>query len=316
MRKKILSILTFFYLITIAYAFLLAAPPVPKSPEFSDEDVFENEEEDIESTQEPVVEEDEESTREPAVIESEPLSEVKPPRLSEEEVPSIEDNKVTLERPPVGESPQYWGLTLMGGAYRPDDYRGRGNPFSEIYGSGGSLMGDRGTWVDMSFEWQPIKQYGRLGLKLSSGSWFIYKEYDSPTDGDTKKDKYTLWVLPGILGGVYRMQYWEKQPLIPFIEGGGGILRFEQFTPDKEDRYKDIYRSVGMFGAGLQINADLIDPKAGREFDINWGVNTTYLVLEYRILKTSDYRVDSASRKRNFDFTGSNLITGGLLFEF
>ena len=44
-----------------------------------------------------------------------------------------EDNKVVFKEPPTKESPQQWGLTLMGGTYRPSSYTGSGDAFGTIY---------------------------------------------------------------------------------------------------------------------------------------------------------------------------------------
>lgn len=288
MRKKILSALAIFYLITIAYAFLLAQPITPVNQDETDEKIEQDVLENIEVPSEP------------EVIDRTPASETS----------SSEGNKVVLEPPPTTETKQHWGLTFSGGTFKPDDFKGKGTTYSDIYGS------NPGAWADLAFEWQFLKKFGRLGAKVTTGSWVIMKEFDSPTDSDTIKDNYTLWVFPAVGGGIYRFHYWKNQPLIPFIEGGVGFLRFEQFTTDKNDQYKDVYRYVRMGGIGLQLNLDLLDGKSARDFDFNWGVNTTYLVAELRTLNTSQFRVDSKSRKRNFDFSGNRLLTAGLLFEF
>ena len=59
---------------------------------------------------------------------------------------------------------------------------------------------------------------------------------------------------------------------------------------------------------GLQINGNILDPEAGRDFDIEHGVNRTHFVAQLR-------HINSQTRDE-FDFSGQNLITGGFLFEF
>ena len=91
------------------------------------------------------------------------------------------------------------------------------------------------------------------------------------------------------------------------MEAGIGGFRFQQ-SGVKGDRYGNIYRSAYMAGGGVQLNANLLDPQSARSFDINWGVNNTYLIAQYRFIQSMI--------KDNFDFSGNNLITAGFLFEF
>jgi len=218
-----------------------------------------------------------------------------------------EDNKVVFKEPPTKESPQQWGLTLMGGTYRPSSYTGSGDAFGTIYSGQAKYIGNQGIWVDLSFEWHFLKFLGKWGAKASTGAWVIQKEYDSPKDTSSAKKPYTLWVIPGFLSGVYRAHFWSWQPLVPFVEAGIGGFRFQQ-SGVKGDRYGNIYRSAYMAGGGVQLNANLLDPQSARSFDINWGVNNTYLIAQYRFIQSMI--------KDNFDFSGNNLITAGFLFEF
>lgn len=304
MRRKIIAFIALFYVLTLVTAFVMAETldptEVPNDEETITKEEAEITDEEIAETQETITPLEESPTQ--------PLPEVEAPSREEKEVGSIEGNKVILERPSTGESPQAWGFTLAGGIYRPDDYKGHGTKFNTIYPSKEKFLANQGGWIDLSFEWQFLKAFGKLGAKITSGSWLITQQFDSPNDQSTSKSLYALWVWPFFAGGVYRFQYWRMQPIIPFVEGAFGSLRFQQGNAERGDRYRNIYRYAYMAGGGVQINANLFDPKAGRSFDINWGVNNTHLIAEYRFIQSTI--------RDNFDFTGKNLLTAGLLFEF
>jgi len=289
MKKKIIIFVTLLYFLTFLSAFVIAEQIEPT------EDLG-NLQEELEKARQGKPEQAQE-TPEEAAITPEPQT-----------TSSSESNKVILEEPPAAETPQEWALTFMGGTYRPNKYQGHGEKFSTIYTGNNRFLKDQGLWVDLSFEWQVLKSFGRLGPKFSTGSWFITREHDATGDTSTTKTMYTLWALPVFLGGIYRMHYWPKQPLVPFVEAAYGGFRFQQGNADTNDRYRDILRTAILYGGGLQLNANILDPRSARSFDINWGVNNTYLVAEYRFVKST--QTDA------FDFSGESLITGGLLFEF
>src|SRR3989338_7783709 len=68
----------------------------------------------------------------------------------QKKVPSFEENKVIFKEPPTKESPQHWGLTFMGGTYRPSNYTGSGDPFGVIYSGQAQYIGNQGLWADLS----------------------------------------------------------------------------------------------------------------------------------------------------------------------
>ncbi len=244
------------------------------------------------------------------------LSEETPPipddpteKAKEEEIKVENNNKVVLKEVSQKESPQSWGMTLMGGSYRPDKYKGRGNDrFDQIYEGQDWFLNNKGLWTDLALEWQFFRLFGTLAAKLSSGVWYIETNHDPTSVGGSLKQKYRLFAVPLTAGGVYRFHFWSNQPIIPFAEGGGGSVTFRQTTAAAADQYKDVVRRIYVAGAGVQINGNIFDPKAARSFDINWGVNRTHFIAEFRIIRSPD--------NDKFDFSGQDLITAGLLFEF
>ncbi|OGQ16955.1 MAG: hypothetical protein A3B70_01600 [Deltaproteobacteria bacterium RIFCSPHIGHO2_02_FULL_40_11] len=318
MIKKIGFFVFMFYMMTFVSAFLMAQDALP--PE--DEELVTIEEE-LEEARMQVLrgqEKQEETIAEPEpVVETEPETIAEPettvkeaetvPQRMPADTPSYESNKVTLKQPPAGESPQSWGFTFAGGTYRPTAYAGSGVNFDNVYDSDQQFLGEKGIWGDLSLEWNLYKgMLGKFAPKFTTGSWLIYSEYDPLTDSGTDKKLYALWALPFFGGGVYRAHYWKKQWVVPYMEAGYGIIRLQQgYQAVPADRYT-VWRQAYTFGGGIQINANILDPNSAKSFDVNWGVNNTYLILSYRELRSM--------KKDDFNFSGKELITAGLLFEF
>jgi len=284
MNRKVIFFVALFYFLTVVAAFVMAQ---------EDEDPFEAEI--------PELQELEEETK--TALPDDPTEKAK-----EEEVTVEEDNRVILKEISQKESPQSWGITLMGGTYRPQQYRGRGNDlFANIYQDQSWFLKDRGVWGDLALEWQFFRLFGTLAAKLSGGAWYIEANHDPKSVAGTVKRKYRLFAFPATVGGVYRLHFWSNQPIIPFAEGGGGYVTFHQLVAE-EDEYRNISREIYIAGVGVQINGNILDPRAARSFDINWGVNRTHFIAQYRIIRSP--------QKGVFDFSGQDLITAGLLFEF
>jgi len=218
-----------------------------------------------------------------------------------------EDGKVSLAPPEPKESPQHWALTIMGGPYRPDSYKGTGDLFDTIYDGEDWPLDKEGIWADIALEWQFFQKFGKAGLKISSGNWIIQSLHDASSDTTTDKLRYTLIATPLFGGGIYRFHIRKEQPVIPFAEAGYGGIRFQQTKGVKPDRYIE-YREAYMYGVGIQVNANIFEPSAAKTFDIDWGVNRTHFVAQWRHIESVD--------KDRFDFTGDDLFTGGLVLEF
>lgn len=316
MSRKIIFFVALFYFLTLMAAFVMAVPEKAREEDLeelqreleaeeatTEEDLAELEKE--KPTEDPFLKEEEiEEPVTATIIPDDPTEKAK-----EEEIKVENNNKVVLEEVSQKESPQSWGMTLMGGTYRPDKYKGRGDDrFDQIYEGQDWFLNNKGLWTDLALEWQFFRLFGTLAAKLSSGVWYIETNHDPTSVAGSLKQKYRLFAVPLTLGGIYRFHFWSNQPIIPFAEGGGGNVIFRQTTAPNADRYQDVVRQIYVAGVGVQINGNILDPKAARSFDINWGVNRTHFIAEFRIIRSLD--------NDEFDFSGQDLITAGLLFEF
>ena len=101
------------------------------------------------------------------------------------------------------------------------------------------------------------------------------------------------------------MKYYDKQPLVPFFEGGADYYSFLETRDDGQGT--KIGGSPAVHGAaGLAIMLDFLSPSSMTELDQDYSINHVYAVGEYRIVK---------SLGGKFDF-GDNIISGGIAVEF
>ena len=64
----------------------------------------------------------------------------------------------------------------------------------------------------------------------------------------------------------------------------------------------------GFYGsAGIQLNLNAFESKVADKFDLSYGVNSTYLTVEYRIIRTPNAGI------LNLD---GNFFMAGLMMEF
>lgn len=187
------------------------------------------------------------------------------------------------------------GTFNISGAVNPDT----GLAFDEVYGAAGVI-------VFFDYEWQLLRSIGKLGLKLGTGI------YATSGDGrflnntaETARERYTFVMFPNSISLIYRMQYWDKQILVPFVEGGGGYYTFVEVRDDfKRTKYGGV--PIGQFAVGGSLLLDFLDPTAMVEMDEDHGINHLWLTAEFRVIE---------SFKDSFDISNS-MVSAGFLFEF
>ncbi|HEX4924255.1 MAG TPA: CFI-box-CTERM domain-containing protein [Bdellovibrionales bacterium] len=198
-------------------------------------------------------------------------------------------------------SEQKSAVSLRGGTF---NVSGAVNPetglaFEEVYDSSGVI-------VFFDYEWQLLRGIGKLGLKFGTGI------YAASGDGRflnntalTARERYTFVMFPNNISAIYRLQYWDKQIIVPFVEGGGGYYTFVEVRDDfKRTKYGGV--PIGQFAVGGSLLLDFLDPSAMVEMDEDHGINHLWLTAEYRYIE---------SFKDDFDISNS-MFSAGFLFEF
>lgn len=203
-------------------------------------------------------------------------------------------------------SPRRFNLELRVGPYRPliDSEAGLSatKPFEKFFNNAYQ------PYFEVGFEWMFFKRVGSLGLNASAGfSWAAGNVLDADgnpvtsgsstsgtststgTDTAAASTTSTLWVLPLRLDLVYRFDYYlhrSRFPLVPYARAG--LDYFLWFVTDPSGAISTSGTDTafgGRFGfhvsVGLQLELNFIDPVAARTFDVEVGVNHTFLFVEW-----------------------------------
>lgn len=164
--------------------------------------------------------------------------------------------------------------------------------FETMYGSGPvpTLMFD--------YEWQPFSKYGKLGVQagvdfsMSSGHGHFL-------DGGEALEKYTFIVIPMNLGLIYRLEYFKRQWVAPYIAGGGSLIGIAELRDDDKNNLSNTWAAYA--AGGIMFNLTAIDKSMAFNLDSEYGVGNLWLVAEYRYLKSfSDF----------LDFNGGIMSVG------
>jgi hypothetical protein len=172
----------------------------------------------------------------------------------------------------------------------------------------GEIYGDSGIILFMDYEWQFWQALGKLGLKLGSGLFVATGEgrFLNPSTGyDKAHERFTFEMFPNNLSLLWRPQFWSKQYVVPFIEGGAGYYTFTEIRDDfKNTKYGGV--PIGQWAAGASILLDWLDPESLLEMDVEHGINHLWLTAEFRAIYALNDRLD----------VSNNIFSAGFLFEF
>ncbi len=209
------------------------------------------------------------------------------------------------------DSPVNMMAEFKAGPYTPDNL---GNAFKQHFG------GDSGFIVEGEYDWQFWRGVGSLGLGFHLGYGNISGKSLQADTGEKSIDNTQLHWLPLRLSLVYRFDYLWDRFQIPFtlyvkagfdysfwwIEDGSDAIA-------KSDDGKEGYG--GTFGfhvvAGVAFVLDWLAPEMEKAFDVEWGVNTSYIFAEYMYAQ-----IDNFGAKGAFDLTDKATFHIGIGLEF
>lgn len=257
--------------------------------------------------------------------------------------PSISQADVGTSKEEKIESPRNFGLEIRVGPYRPDSIDNRLSencpssvtnralckPYEYNFGAFYQPV------IALGFEWLVFKKFGSIGIGASVGvSWAtgpirdqsgntITKEQtttnaDGTQTTETVDVTQTAYVIPIRLDISYRLDYFALNygvPLVPYIRGGLNYSLF--FVTDGDGNISStsdgsyaFSGNIGFhFAVGLQLQLDFIDPVAARTFDVEAGVNHTYLFVEWSFSWVGQFTENA------YDLSNS-MVRGGLMVQF
>ncbi len=204
-------------------------------------------------------------------------------------------------------TPQDRAMSVRFGMYEPINLENTDNQtsFEENYPESNSPI------VLIDYEWQLWKsRLGKIGLKAGSGLFFANGNGRFKNDFDENRNRdpqevFTFIAFPNTAGAVYRAQFWDKQILIPYADGGVMGWTFAELRDDGGNP-KFGFSPAGYAAGGIQINLTSFDAISAFNLDAEYGINAVHVALEYR---------NMVSFGGKFDFS-SDLINGGFLMEF
>lgn len=215
------------------------------------------------------------------------------------------------------ETPTWGAMELKLGGYYPaiDEEFGGTGPFADVFGTKNLLLGEIEVdgWI-----WQGFGKLGiggHLGFSRVKGGAVATEE--TTGEGAEIEDTTSFSIIPMRVSAVYRFDWLAQNTAIPISAGvkvGPDFYRWRVTTAAKETATFDGQPGAGWkkgwhFAAGLQLLLDFIDPSTAAAFDLNWGVNNSYLFVEYMATKVDDFGGEG------FDLS-DDIWMFGLSFEF
>ena len=158
------------------------------------------------------------------------------------------------------------------------------------------------------YEWQLWQGFGKFGWKLGTGIYVArgngaFKSKDN--SALIPREKFTFITFPNSISFIYRLQFWDTQIIVPFIEGGGDMIAF--FESRDDERFPKFGSAPATHVAvGASFNLGFLGADSTIELDREYGINSIWLTGEYRTLFGLSNRLD-------FTF---DIINFGFLFEF
>ncbi len=207
------------------------------------------------------------------------------------------------------QSPIYGNVEFRMGGWYPsiDDEFGGSGPFADHFGDSNLLIGELELGA---YFWQG---FGRLGASISAGYTTVTGNALA-TDGSDVTDETTFSVWPLRANVLYRLDVWNDEngfPLVPAAKLGLDLhywnTRDTQGDLSSSNGNKGDGWKYGWHGSlGLHFLLDVIDRESAALFDLNWGVNNTYLFAEFIFQNVDSFGGDGFDLSDNFFMFGLN----------
>lgn len=196
------------------------------------------------------------------------------------------------------------------GLYGPDKL---GKAWDEHFGKKSSYL------VEGEFDWQIWRGVGSVAIGFHLGYGDVTGK-SIQEDGGKSVDSTELHWLPLRISVIYRFDYLWTRFAVPLtvygkigfdysfwwiLDGSDSIAK----TDDGKKGYG------GVFGyhvvAGLAFVLDWLAPDMAKAFDVEWGINNSYIFAEYMYVQ-----LDNFGYKKSFNLTDEAAFLFGLALEF
>lgn len=213
-----------------------------------------------------------------------------------------------------GDSPRSLMFELKFGPYQPNidsEFDGSGGPYHDLFGGDDLLLSTLQVEYEFYQTWGCLAAGVGIGYSGASGKGLM--------SGGTKATEATsLHLIPMNASLSYHLDIFATRwsvPLVPYVRVGfdyvlwwttDGLGDVSDWAADEDSSTRPGYGGVWGWhvGGGLKLLLDIIAPTMARTFDIELGVNNTYLFGEVLYLSADDFG------------SGDSLRLGDLTFAF
>ncbi len=228
-------------------------------------------------------------------------------------IPGMAHAELTL----VQDSPVSGAFELKLGRYTPsidDEFTGS-SPYDDTFGNRNPI------YLELEYDYQLWREFGSLGAFFGVG-WHQIKGSAFGEDGTVSDtDTTRMRTIPLRLGVVYRFDELHRRWNIPLaFSAKFGLdyyvwsIRDTDGTASTEIDGEQVSGRGGTsgyhFAFGAHLLLDFLAPGMASTFDLNTGVNNTYLFAEVTMAQINDFGSDTS-----FDLSDTTVLFG-LAFEF
>ncbi len=184
------------------------------------------------------------------------------------------------------------------------------------------VMKDSALHKGITVDWLVFNGFGELSFGFGLGFW-EQEGTGKAYDGSKTDDKTILNILPITLDMSYRFTVLAEKfrfPLVPYGRVGAGygiwwitngLEETATYTDSKGNTSTARGGVAGLhWSAGIRLLLDVFEPQAAKGFDMELGVNHSYLFIEYQRMSLNNFGTD----KKVLDLS-DDIVHFGLAFD-
>ncbi|MCX7957902.1 MAG: MXAN_2562 family outer membrane beta-barrel protein, partial [Deltaproteobacteria bacterium] len=193
------------------------------------------------------------------------------------------------------ESERTFGISVNAGNYKPSEIDKEdglsAKPYKDIFNDKSELM------FKLGFDYEVFQRFGTLSAGGMSGFWQVLGKGIYNFQGNTSEkspDTTVFNIVPLELNLTYRFDYYAVNaniPFVPYIKGGldyyiywitdsrGDVSRYQNQDGKTFEGYGG--KTGYHYAAGMMFLLDWIDRETASDFDMEFGVNNSYIFVEF-----------------------------------
>lgn len=153
-------------------------------------------------------------------------------------------------------------------------------------------------YLMLDYEWQPLRSFGKLGVVMGVGFFTASGNgrFANPAieNGEAAKEQFTFIGLPISAGGIYRLEFSDRQWFAPFVVGGMSYYVLGEIRDDGKAP-KVVGTPAGYAGGGVLFNITRWSREIDFIMDREYGINNMWLAAEFRTVQSLNEDLDVSS---------------------